>query len=183
MKIKSNAVPEELDSPFYIENKKFCQVFERFIAGKEGKVRGRYNAWSYLIEGKIETLKSWNLFYKKSTFSGGNLLLSSKYQNLLTIAEWTCHAVNAKNAMFFIRKRKFIDIMKPSYLKLKQHPAYVMKTNGEYLPYFSKVLNTLEMLFETNEIYTITLKNNKLTIELRTEKHHFNIFNELIQLS
>jgi len=183
MKIKSNAVPEELDSPFYHANKKFCEVFERFIASKQGKVKGRYNAWSYLIEGKIEVSKSWYLFYKKSTYSGGNLLLSSKYQNLLAITEWTCNNVEASNTTFFVRRKKFTDILKPSYLKLTQYPTYMIKTSGKRSPFFTNVLKVLKPLFESNEIYQITLKNNKLNIELRSEEHHFDIFNELIQLS
>ena len=53
MKIKSNALPHEVDSPFFKANKKFCQDFERFVASKKGFVKGLYNASSYIIEGKF----------------------------------------------------------------------------------------------------------------------------------
>ncbi len=183
MKIKSNALPHELDSPFYQANKKFCQVFERFIAEKKGKVKGRYNAWSYLIEGIVETNDSWSLKYKRAIYtSTGNLLLSSKYQSLLSLVEWTCTDVKASDATFFIRRKKLLDVLNPSYLKLKQHPKYVMKTNGKRSPFFANVLETLKPLFESKEIYRITLKSNKLTIELRSELHHLDIFDQLTQV-
>lgn len=184
MKIKSNALPHELDSPFYLANKKFCEVFERFIASKTGKVKGTYNAWSYMIYGKIRTNNAWDLKYKRAVYaSTGDLLLSSKSQTLLTLAEWTCTSVKASGATFFIRRRTFLDILKPSYLKLKEHPRYVMKTNGKQSPFFTSLLETLNPLFESKEIYRITLKNNKLTIELRSELHHLDIFDQLTQLS
>lgn len=40
MKIKSNASPHEQTSPFYRNNKVFCEEFEQFVASKNGLVKG-----------------------------------------------------------------------------------------------------------------------------------------------
>ena len=106
MKIKSNATLKEMTSPFYKKNEKFCEEFESFIASKNGKVKGEYNAWSYLIFGKISNPKNWNLMYKKSTFtSSGNLLLSSKSHCLFVKSEWTTKRIGTHNSEFRIRKK------------------------------------------------------------------------------
>lgn len=143
-----------------------------------------YNAWSYVIHGKIETNNAWDLKYKRAVYSGvGSIWLSSKTQNLLVLATWTCTNVKASGTTFFIRRKKFLDALKPSYLKLQQHPKYVMKTNEKRSSFTTSILAVLKPLFESNEVYRITLKNNKLTIELRSELHHLDIFDQLTQLS
>lgn len=183
MKIKSNAAPQELSSPFYQANEKFCHDFERFIASKQGKVKGVYNAWSFLVEGKIATSKSWGLFYKKATYTGtGNLLLSSKHETLLTLAEWTCTNFGTANISFFVRRRKFLDVLNPSFSQLDNHKKYVIRSKRENSKVLLKLLNILAPLFASEEIYQINLKNNILVVELRSGKHHFDIFNQLIQL-
>lgn len=183
MKIKSNALLQELDSPFYQANEKFCHDFERFIASKQGKVKGKYNAWSFFVEGKITTSKSWDLLYKKATYTGtGNLLFSSKYETLLTLAEWTCRDFETSDASFFVRRRKFSDLLNPLYSKLDNHKSYALKFKGIKSEIHSELLNILNPLFESKELYKISYKKNTLTIELRSDKHHFDIFNQLIQL-
>ncbi|MBL4667941.1 MAG: hypothetical protein JKY30_01600, partial [Flavobacteriales bacterium] len=69
-------------SPYYIENQRFCKEFEYYIGSKSGLIKGTYNAFSYSIIGKIPHKNDWILNYRKSTFSNGNLFLSSEYQNL-----------------------------------------------------------------------------------------------------
>ena len=82
MPLTSNAAPDELDSPFYIENEKLCNAWNDYITEKNGQLNGIYNAWSFDIKSKVTTNRSWLINVKKSTYSSGNLLLSSKYQNL-----------------------------------------------------------------------------------------------------
>ena len=183
MKIKSNAAPSEFSSPFYQANEKFCHDFERFIASKQGKVKGVYNSWSFLVEGKITASKSWDLFYKKSTYTGtGNLLFSSEHETLLTLAEWTCTDFGTTNTSFFVRRRKFLDIFNPFFSALNNHKKYVIRSKKEDSKVFLKLLNFFAPLFESKEIYKITCKNNTLIVELRSTEHHFDIFNQLIQL-
>ncbi|MBC8753615.1 hypothetical protein H2O64_02955 [Kordia sp. YSTF-M3] len=183
MKIKSNATPLELSSPFYLANEQFCHDFERFIASKQGKVKGVYNAWSYSIYGKIETGKAWDLKYKKATYSGGSIWFSSKYQNLLTLAEWKCHDFGTNDTSFVVRKKKFLDLLNPSFSKVDTHENYVIKAKKGKPRVLPQLVSILKPLFESKEIYKITCKNNTLIIELRNEGHHFDIFNQLIQLS
>ncbi|NQX98959.1 MAG: hypothetical protein HRT73_13940, partial [Flavobacteriales bacterium] len=89
MIIKSNADTTELSSPYYIKNQRFCKEFEYYIGSKSGLIKGTYNAFSYSIIGKIPHKNDWILNYRKSTFSNGNLFLSSEYQNLFVAVTWS----------------------------------------------------------------------------------------------
>ena len=186
MTIKPNASPDEKDSPFYKKNEKFCSEFEHFIADKNGKVKGSYNAWSYTIYGKITQPKNWTLKYKKATFTSGNLWLSSKHQNLLMLAEWTTERMGTHNSEFLIRKKTGTDFIKSmfnnSISKFDIYEKYIIESENKKPQLISKLTGILENLFKSGEIYRIEHLNNKLKIELRTEKHHFDIFNKLTEL-
>jgi len=185
MIIKPNASEHEKTSPFYIANEKFCREFEYFISEKNGKVNGNYNAWSYTIFGKINNPKNWILKYKKATYSGGNLLLTSKYQNLLTLAEWTTNRIS-HNSGFMIRKKTktdfFLFMFSKSIQRLKVSDHYILISKTDNSELITKLIKKLTPLFKSGEVYKISNKNDKLTIELRTEKHHFDIFNLISEL-
>ncbi|TXE15722.1 hypothetical protein ES731_15030 [Psychroflexus gondwanensis] len=184
MKIKPNAASNELSSPFYLINKNFCSDFENYIANKNGKVKGNYNAWSYLIFGKINSPKNWTLMYKKSTFTSGNLLLSSKCQNLLVLAEWETERKGTHNSEFEIRRKSSTDffrkIVNKSLSDLDLSDKYVLEIKNAKSPLIFKLTSILKSLFLSGEIYKIEHRNDKLKIEMRTEKHHFEIFDKLI---
>lgn len=187
MKIKSNASQDELSSPFFSMNKKFCSEFESYIANKNGKVKGNYNAWSYLIFGKFSKLKNWDLIYKKSTFtSSGNLLLSSKFQSLFVMAKWIKELNGTHNSEFEIRKKTLADFIRiplsKSLSKLEFSNKYVIIRKGNETQFLSQLIETLKSLFISGEIYKIDHSNKKLEIELRTEKHHFEVLDKLIEL-
>lgn len=187
MKIKSNASLAEISSPFYKINEDFCSEFENYIASKNGKVKGNYNAWSYFIEGKIINPKPWHLKYKKATYSStGNLLLSSKSQSLLTMAEWSSNWVASQSSEFEIRRKDSISLIKRYLNKnlknFKWAKEYVI-FGGENNASLIDTLGTiLEPLLNSRELYSIALKNNTLTISLRTERHHFEIFEKILLL-
>ncbi|MGB3606953.1 hypothetical protein [Psychroserpens sp.] len=184
MKIKPNASSDEMTSPFYKINEDFCADFENYIANKNGKVKGKYNAWSYQIFGKINSPKNWNLMYKKATFTSGNLLLSSKYQSLLVMAEWETERKGTHNAEFQIRKKSRTDFIKKivnkSLSDLDFSSKYILETKNSKTQLISKLNEILKSLFLSGEIYKIDHRNDKLKIEMRTEKHHFEIFDKLI---
>jgi hypothetical protein len=186
MKIKSNAASAEYTSPFYKTNEDFCRVFENYVASKNGKIKGNYNAWSYFIQAEIMAKKPWKLKYKKATYtSTGNLILSSKKQNLLTLAEWSTPMPSLLNSEFFIHKKESLGFIKRLFNNLnsfRNQKEYVV-TGMENNPIFIENLyKKLEPLFKSGEIYSIILKNNILAISLRTEKHHFDTFKKLLDL-
>lgn len=82
MPLISEASPSEKHSTYYLANEATCKEWEKFILSKDGKVNGVYNAWSLKIKAQIKTKRTWNFYVEKSTFSSGNLLLSSKTQSL-----------------------------------------------------------------------------------------------------
>ena len=184
MIIKPDASFDEYSSPFFKANEKFCSEFESFIAERNGEVKGKYNAWSYAIYGKIREPKTWTLIYKKSTFtSSGNLLLSSKSQSLLVLVEWTTRRIENSDSDFKIRKKKTTDLIKLNIgNKLKPlniSKKYVIEFGNEKPNFLKKIIEITKELFEKEEIYIIELKNGILKIELRTENHYFEIFNQL----
>lgn len=182
MKIKSNALPYEVNSPFFIANKMFCEEVESFVKDKHGNVKGLYNANSYFIKGKITTHKTWMLKYKKATYTGtGNLLLSSKFENLLELAHWSC-TITALNTVV-IRKRTFFDFFNPSFKKMTLFPKYGITYKGEESVYFDKVLAILQPLFTSGKIFKVSITTNRLDIELRSEQSHLDILNQLLHLS
>ncbi|NJY64309.1 hypothetical protein HC174_16345 [Salinimicrobium sp. CDJ15-81-2] len=182
MTITPNASESEKKSPFYEVNEKFCREFEDFITRKDGKVNGRYNAWSYSISGKITKPKPWILHYRKSTYSGANLLLTSKYQNLLTLAEWTTSKTANEND-YLIRKRTITDLIKiwlfKSYKKLEISDRYILISRTDNSTADRELMKKLKPLFQSKEIYKIKSKKDKLVIELRTDKHYFDIFKSI----
>jgi len=184
MKIKSNASPSEFSSPFYKANEDFCSVFESYIASHSGMVKGEYNAWSYLIFGKFESSKQWRLMYKKSSLTSGNLFLPDD-QGLLTMATWTTKLPYNKDLICTIRKRKTLDFIwlpfNKNLIKLNQSNNYVLKSNTSLTKEINIIINILKPLFEIENIYEIHLKNNELTIDLRSKLHHFDFLDEIIK--
>ena len=182
MAITSNGTPDEKFSPFFKKNEQFCKEFERFIASKDGLVKGKYNAYSYLVTGKIAKPANWELVYKKSTYSTtGNLWLSSKRQSLFVSVEWKTRRLGSNNSDFVIRKKSFFDFLKlkKNLTLLSINKNYVVESNNYNSKLISNLLQILENLFLLEEIYQIIYKNDELIISLRSEKHHFNTFNNL----
>ena len=187
MAIVSNATPDEKFSPFYKNNELFCKEFEQFIASKEGLVKGKYNAYSYLVTGKISKPTNWELVYKKSTFtSTGNLWLSSKKQSLFVSVDWKTRRLSTSNSDFIIRKKSFSDIFKLQFNKklsiLNPNREYVIESENNTSKLSSKLISILKNLFLSKEIYQIIHKNGELIISLRSEKHHFTIFKKLLTI-
>jgi hypothetical protein len=184
MKIKSNALPKEYDSPHYEVNRKFCEDFERYVASKNGKVKGSYNAWTYSISGKIEAEKPWTIKYKKATFSGASAILgrSAKSESLTTSVTWTCDAINTSDSKIFIRKKRAADRLNPRLSQFKHYRRYVIKSKRKKCELFTQVFDILRPLFVTEEIHRIHIKDNKIVIELRSEDHYFQILDKLLEL-
>ena len=82
MFIKSEASPDELNSPFYIKNQELCLLWEKYILERGGKITGSYSCSAYIIKAKVKIYKTWVIDVKKASYTSGNLLLSSKYQSL-----------------------------------------------------------------------------------------------------
>ncbi|PTX63453.1 hypothetical protein C8N46_10153 [Kordia periserrulae] len=184
MKIKSNALPQEHDSPHYEVNRQFCEDFERYVATKNGNVKGSYNAWSFLVSGKIEGKKPWTIKYKKATFSGAPTILwrSTKSQSIFTSVTWTCEAINTSNSKIFIRKKRAADRFNPRFKQFKHYKRYVIKSNTKETELLCQVFDILRSLFVSEEIYRLQIKNNKIIIELRCEVHYFKILDKLLEL-
>jgi hypothetical protein len=183
--IEQNGSITEKDSPYFILNKIFCEEFEDFILERNGKVKGSYNAWSFSIAGKICDPNIWILNYKKSTYSSGNLMLSTKGQNVLTSAEWKTK--NIFEPKFKIRRKKFTDLLSLKLTRtlstLDYSNKYVVDIQKQNDRAFKKLLNTLKPLFISEEIYEIENVGKKFRVELRTDQHHFKIFNQLAELA
>lgn len=186
MKIKSCASPNEKSSPFYKKNEEFAYTFEKYIASKGGFVKGRYNAWSYYIIGKFTGSEKWILRYKKSSFTIiHSFLHRSKKQGLLVLSEWETERKSQQNSNFLIRKRKRLDfirlLLNSSLSKLEVSNSYLVKQKKESSLLLTSLISCLSPLFITGEIYRVSLKKNLLKIELRTDKHHFEVLETILK--
>ncbi|WP_299101027.1 hypothetical protein [uncultured Winogradskyella sp.] len=184
--IKPNAVANEKDSPYYVKNESFCLKFESFISQLNGKSKGNYNAWSYSVLGEIKTSRKWILEYKKSTFSSGNLILSAKSQNLFVSAIWKTEYTSQNIPDFIIKKRTIKDmvsqLLRKNFSEIKSTSNYILVSDSKS-KIIDKLIEILHPLFDLNEIYKISKLKNVLTIELRTDQHYFNIFNQINNLN
>lgn len=178
MAIECNASLDEYSSPFFEENKRFCDRIEEFGLQYGGEVKGKFNAWSYIVYGKIDRPSNWNLKYKKASYTSGNLLLSSKYQSLLNLVEWSKFIGNKDDGLI-IRKRKLWDFANNSR-RLICSNNYVINIEDSIPLWVENMIEILRLLFEMNEVYKIQINKGVLKIELRTEKHHFKIFEKLL---
>lgn len=139
-----------------------------------------------MIFGEIAHTKLWTLVYKKATFtSTGNLFLSSEYESLLVAAEWKTKYVSREANNFKIRKQIATDGIKLLFnTKLKRvenYPKYIVEYGNELPNLYTKILSSLQCLFSSEELYEVSMQNEELSIELRSDKHHFEVFEKVIE--
>ncbi|SFT35328.1 hypothetical protein SAMN05216474_0055 [Lishizhenia tianjinensis] len=163
MPLKSNATADEKTSPFYLKNEELCREWENYITEKNGQLKGVYNASSFHIEGRIETTNTWSIEVKKATFSSGNLLLSSKYQNLQEILTLSTKISNTTSGNFRICKSIFKR-------KSQKHPLY------------KKVNDLFIADLDSGELYEIVFKKQQLTFTYHHCNERFDIVNKIINL-
>lgn len=107
MNLKSNASSNEINSPFYQSNKELCEKWEKYILEKDGEIKGEYNAWSINLTAKISGKRNWTIHVTKATFSSGNLLISSKKQNLREVLKFKTTVKNTGCKDFCISQSIF----------------------------------------------------------------------------
>jgi len=187
MTLVSKHATGEQSSPFYIENKEKCEAFESFIEELGGSVEGYYNAFSFNVLGTVEKKSKWKLRFKKSTFtSSGNLLLSSKFQSLLDMAQWSSDDLKIDAPEFIIRKKHWTDSLKmlinSDLTELPSFENYVVKCSEKNNQALLKLCDILSDLFEKGMVLTIKYENPKLLVDLRTGQIHKKEIVEIIKL-
>jgi hypothetical protein len=107
MGLTSHASGSEVSSPFYINNKETCEAWEKFVIRSEGKIRGKYSAWAFIMEAKIivENIE-WTFNINKSTMTN-YFLVGKKDVHHFTDIE----AIKPKlfKNSFVIRPKKYLD--------------------------------------------------------------------------
>jgi len=177
MGLISDASPEELASPYYIQNKLICEAFEQFILEKNGKVKGKFNAWSFVVYGKIPHHNKGEFKIKKSTYtSTGNLLMSSKKQSLQLESIWFAKLSESDCSDFLIEKSKWYKQSK------KIDSYYSIQTKTPQHSFIKSLIKILTPIFNTKNIWKITYKNRTLKIETRSVKLEFEIIAQLLKL-
>lgn len=156
MPIEPNAAPDELDSPFFKKNEDICTKWERYILKKGGKTKGSYNAWSFVFMSKVKIKKQWIITVKKATYSGGNLLLSSKRQNLQEILTFKTVFKNTGCKNFCISRSIF-------------------KRRERNHPFFKQIEHLVKEGINDRSLYQVQFKNSELTIIF----HHKNDWFEM----
>ncbi|PCJ01370.1 MAG: hypothetical protein COB15_00160 [Flavobacteriales bacterium] len=187
MAIKSNSLPDELDNPFYIANKNFCEEFEKYVLERNGQVKGKFNVWAYYVSGKINVPKEWVLSYKKSnnTSLGSTPILQSEKEYkeyvLSLIAKWETKLEGYGSLK--IRRKTIWDVFLLLSIKnanlYSENRKYIVFSNQENQDLLQKLTTTLRPFFDSGEMFQVILKKNILSIQISTDRHHFNIFEKL----
>jgi hypothetical protein len=178
----SNTTRDELTSPFYLANEKFCLNFGQYIELKNGISKGEYNAWGYMLYGKIKSPKKWVFKYKKATFpTSGSLFISAEKEGLLVLSEWKTKINEHTGANFLIRTRQTLDRLNSKVNHFENFTNYVIVSNKSTPLFFSNLIRILTPLFTTGQIYEIEYGNNELRIELRSKLHNFSVLDNLIK--
>lgn len=177
MSLISDASPDEIKSPYYIQNKIICEKFEQFILNKSGKIKGKFNAWSYVVYGKTPHPSKWEFKIKKATYSSGNLLLSTKYQSLQVESIWFAKNMETDCSDFLIQKPKWYNRFK------KLNDFYSIKSKTPNHDLISSLTKILSPLLINQNIWKISYQNNELKIETRCENLELEIIEKLLILS
>lgn len=174
MSLKSNAGTGEYSSPFYKKNKLFCEEFETFIKEIGGTTNGLYNAWSYNVLGKFNNKSNWQFRIKKSTYSSGNLILSSKYQNLHIISEFEAKTLESNFPNFQIKKKEIMDFLKfPLFNKWTNIVGinkYIIKSSEPENSLIININRILKDYYLKETVLSIIYENSNLKIIIQTDK-------------
>lgn len=186
MSITSNASTDETSSPFFLRNEQFCREFERYIESKGGESSGNYNAWNYEVHGIISTPKKWDVSYRKSTYSiRRTAITSSADENVHYYVVWETDLNCPISDEFTIRERSFFypirRLFNQNIRRLAISNRYVLELKKDEPYLITKLINLFEALFQAGEVFEISNQNNKLRIDLRTPKHHFELFENLVR--
>lgn len=178
MSIISNASPDELYSEYYKNNERFCFNLEQQLLNLGFKeINGKYNAWSYIVylSGYLSN-QHWKTQYKKSTFtSTGNLLLSSKYENLLFMIKWEVN-LNYSVSDFIVKQsnwRNIYSIWFKNFEYVPNNKNYIIRRTDVNSIIPNLILSELETLLKVKEVYEIICEDNKLVISLRPEEDNY----------
>ncbi len=182
MPVVSNAASDELDSPFYIQNEEICKSWEKYVKSRDGQIKGQYNAWSFNLSISLHLFLKWKINIKKATYSSGNLLLSSKHQNLQEIMKLSTVDLTNKCDNFCIRKSKIKDIFKSNKHSIDGIDKYKVFAMNKTHPFIWEIVDILHEALDNKSVYHITYINPELTIELHHKNDWFEMVNRIIQL-
>ncbi len=174
--IRSNAAPDEKDSPFFMENEKICQQWEQFIMERKGQIKGKYNSWSYVIHAKID--EAWLISVKKSTYSSGNLLLSSKHQNLQEVLTLETNKIICDCPNFIIRKRAFKDLFSSRKSSLNSKYSVFSVDVDHHL--IKAITSLVGESLQNQSLYTVTYKDKNLKINLHHKNQWFQFIDKTL---
>lgn len=105
------AAPSELNSPFFLENKRICEAWKNFIKKNQGTVKGKCSAWALIVKGEIEGKNNWFFRIKKSTSSTSSIFISSE-KSIIEFLTIEAASLDLKCTSFSIRKPKWFDFIR-----------------------------------------------------------------------
>ncbi len=189
MGIKHNGSLEEAKSPFFEVNRKICEDWEKYILQQvNGVIRGKFNSWSFNFSARINKLTPIDITVKKSTYTSGILLFSSKYQNLDLRTQIKVSLLNPKSLNFTFKRKTLSSRLrylftKKSY-KLETGPYYIFGEAKEN-PFVIKLLYLLSKPLENKELSHLKFLNesNTLSMELLNIDLDTSMLNGLQELS
>ena len=185
MSVVSDALKNELDSPFYLSNKNFCLEVEDFILRNSGEAVGKYNAWSFLVKGKITTPVECKLRYSKATDTAIDRgLLTDIKMSVVYRTVWEFKLSNTYKCEFVVREKSSFDKIKSLFTtsySIDFAPKYTVIKKGSDLNLLNLISSTLKIPFSSGDIFRAEFSSGLLKIEMNTDQKYFDLFEELIK--
>ncbi len=124
--------PQDKKSPFFLDHKLYCEVWEAFILKHDGKLKGKVSAWALILKGAFrgKGFSKWTVELKKSTMSGNSIFFPSIW-NVLQYTLLNGEKIDLGEKRFEIRRKCLfgpLNIIKRKQ-KLGAHHVILAKTN------------------------------------------------------
>ncbi len=149
-----------------------------------GETTGSYNAWSYNVKGRVDAPLRWIFQLKKSTYSSGNLLISTKKQSLQFWTIWKCKNLETDFPDFVVRKKQFGDSLRiltsSTVNSFQNREKYIIVSSQPNHPLANRLSSILKFYLSDKSLLEMTYIDNELIIQIDTEQILKNKFKELI---
>ncbi len=181
--IKSEAAPDEYSSPFYIQNKDICKVWEAYILRQDGKIIGKFTSWALIIKAKINRKSNWYFELKKQTMTNSSLLLPSSWNVLTyTIIRGNNYIINTPS--FEIKKLNLLNriFIKFSATRFKLNSKYLIKSDDKSFLQNRGSIQILKVFgaFENLAYLKYHKPSNKIEMKFNNLVNDFSIIDTII---
>ena len=171
MPIESKATWDELDSPFYIENKRIAESWEEFAACFNAQSTGAYNAYAFKVRSTINIRMMWNLEVSRSHYNLAPQVrsLSTEFNKKLSVVDLVVLCTNQipnQIKPFKIKRQNLLSSLFQIGLPTVFSAKYRVFGKGRNDPFTVTIQQLLEQEIRQEKLFQAELKNGELEIRI-----------------